>query len=86
MKQAYVKGTDVLIVGIKQQLYGMANISGFDYAGVPYFSGGTDINWDSQEDVPHPAGNGPVYMDDDGQEYSSAEIEFQEVVDDDNHP
>lgn len=79
MKQAFVKDSDVQIVGIKQMTPGCAAISGFNDDGSPEYAGGTTMYWDNQKDMPGPDG-GTIYICEDGEEHTAAEIEFREAA------
>lgn len=48
--QAFYSPDGNLIIGTAEKLFGTARIAGVDPAtGQPVYSGGTDVDWDSQE-------------------------------------
>lgn len=76
MKQAFVKGTNIQIRSILEQLVGVAVISGFDEDGAPEYAGETEVCWDSQESVLR--GEDRVFIGEDNLEYLESECEFRE--------
>jgi hypothetical protein len=77
MKQAYVKGTDIRIVGSLDTIQARANIVGFEDDGTPIWEGETKVFWDSQQTVTNEAGQ-PMFLTWDGAEYSLDQIELRD--------
>ncbi|QYY33707.1 hypothetical protein K2O51_31165 (plasmid) [Cupriavidus pinatubonensis] len=78
MKQAYVKGTNTVIVGTLEALTAVSILNGFDDSGEPQYAGDTEVHWNEQKSVRTAAG-GLIYVDDDGTQYTIEQIEFREV-------
>ena len=69
----YIKGTDTVVIGTRETLWGIANASGLSDDGKIVWSGQTDIEWNDQETVIE---NGlPVWIGEDGCEYRNVEVE-----------
>lgn len=77
MKQAYVKGTDVRIVGTLDTVQMRTNVAGFGDDGTPVWGDDNKVFWDTSEQMTNAAGQ-PLYLDADGQEHPLDQLEFRD--------
>lgn len=83
MKQAYVKGTNTVIVGTLETLTAVSYLNGFDEKNTPQYAGDTEVHWNEQKSV-KTATDGLIYLDDDGERYTIEQIEFRDVGEDED--
>ncbi len=76
MQQAYVKGTDIRIVGTLESIQGTAIVDGFDANGDPVYEGGTDIDWNTQTTERNDKGQ-IIFVDENDKARSADEVEFR---------
>lgn len=78
MKKAFVKGSDIVIVGTLDTVEARADISGFGEGFAdPIWSGDGEVFWDSRTTQER---NGlRLYLDDAGNEYAEDELELRDV-------
>ncbi|WP_426990888.1 hypothetical protein ACKI2N_032600 [Cupriavidus sp. 30B13] len=79
MKQVYVKGTDLRIVGTLEQIPGCAFVNGFDSCGQPVYSGDTEVWWNGQQTETEPGNNRPIYVDQNLETRGANEIELRDA-------
>lgn len=77
MKQAFVKDSDIQIVGTLERLTGRGEISGFGdtFADVEW-QGSTEVFWDEQKTVQRDGKD--IYLDEDGNEYTEDQLELRD--------
>lgn len=77
MKQAYVKGTDIRIIGTLERIPGRAEIAGFkDSLTDIEWAGGTEVFWDDMKSETRKGSL--VYLDEDGAEHLADELELRD--------
>jgi len=79
LKQAYVKGTDLRIVGTLEQIPGCACVAGFDRHDQPVYSGNTEVWWNGQRTETDPCNDQPIYVDQNLETRGANEIEFRDA-------
>ncbi|WP_028492625.1 hypothetical protein [Thioalkalivibrio sp. ALE19] len=72
-----IKGTDTVLVGTKEVLYGVAEVAGINEDGSIEYAGSTEIDWDSQ--VPVQAEGKKIWVTEDDQEVVLSRDEIETV-------
>lgn len=70
----YIKGTDIEVSGILEEVRGKAIVLGLGEDGTLEYAGQTDYFYDEQKPVLHTNGQ-PIWIDDNGVEYRGVEVE-----------